>query len=51
MAPQDSGTVDTNDATAAFQKILQLQASLIELAHDAFFVSLPLLKAANTNQE
>jgi PAS domain S-box-containing protein len=41
MAPQDARIVDTNDAKAALQKILQLQASLIELAHDAILIRDP----------
>src|SRR5215469_2779791 len=41
MVPQDARTIHNNDATAALQKILQLQASLIELAHDAILIRDP----------
>src|SRR5258706_15228801 len=41
MVQQDARIVDTNDAKAALQKILQLQASLIELAHDAILIRDP----------
>ena len=41
MPPQHSKAVDTNDAATTLQHMLQLQASLIELAPDAILIRDP----------
>jgi PAS domain S-box-containing protein len=41
MAPQPAKAVDTDEAATTLRQILQLQASLIELAHDAILIRNP----------